>query len=343
MRRESLAKAVSGEHLTFEEALEVGRGLASGRTESLQTAAFLGALAARGETAEEVAGLAAAFREAVAPMRSFPDAVDTCGTGGDGRHTFNLSTAAALVAASLGVTVAKHGNRSISSACGSADLLERAGVPVDGTPREAEARLEQLGFAFLFAPRFHPAMAHVALVRRALGVRTVFNLLGPLLNPAGVRRQIVGVFDPDRAALVADSLSALGVERALVIHGEGGYDEAVLHGPVRVIQVEGASRSDFQLGPADFGLPEGQPGDLAGGTPEENVRTLTELFEGRGPSGLSHAVAANTALALFAAGVEENLREGSRMALEAMAGGRASKLLRLLKSDDLGEGRAQVS
>jgi anthranilate phosphoribosyltransferase len=343
MRRESLAKAVSGEHLTFEEALEVGRSLASGKTESLQTAAFLGALAARGESAEELAGLAAAFREAVAPMRAFPDAVDTCGTGGDGRHTFNLSTAAALVAASLGVTVAKHGNRSVSSACGSADLLERAGIPVDGTPREAEARLEQLGFAFLFAPRFHPAMAHVALVRKALGVRTVFNLLGPLLNPADVRRQVVGVFDPGRAALVADSLSALGVERALVIHGEGGYDEAVLHGPVRVVQVEGTSCSAYELSAGDFGLPKGRPEDLAGGAPEENARTLSELFEGRGPAGLSHAVAANAALALFAAGVEEDLRESARLSLQAMADGRTARLVRLLKTDDLGEGRAQVS
>ncbi len=343
MRRETLTTAVSGRPLSFDESLEAGRDLAAGRTEPLQTAAFLAALAARGERPEEVAGLAAAFREAVAPMRAFPGAVDTCGTGGDGRHTFNLSTAAALVAATLGATVAKHGNRSVSSACGSADLLERAGVPVDGTPNECEERLEQMGFAFLFAPRFHPAMAHVALVRKALGVRTVFNLLGPLLNPAGVRRQVLGVFDPGRASLVADALATLGTERALVVHGEGGYDEAVLHGPVHVILVEGASRRAYDLAPSDFGLPAGQPEDLAGGSPEENARTLADLFAGASSDGLRNAVAANTALALFAAGLEEDLSEGAARALEAMADGRAARYLDVLRADDLGGRRAQVS
>ena len=343
MRKEILAKAMAGRRLTAEEALDAGRSLAAGRTEHLHCAAFLAALAARGETAEELAGLAAAFREAVSPMRAFPDAIDTCGTGGDGRHTFNLSTAAALVVASLGVTVAKHGNRSVSSSCGSADLLERAGVPVDGSPSDAEERLTRQGFAFLFAPRFHPAMAHVAPVRRALGARTAFNLLGPLLNPAGVRRQVVGVFSKEGAVLVADALAALGVERALVVFGEGGYDEAVLHGRVHVIDIEGGDISRYHLGPSDFGLPPGRPEDLAGGGSEENAALLDELFEGRGPRGLRHAVAANAALALSVSGKAGELREGVGLAEDAMTSGRARRFLESLRADDMGVRRAQVS
>lgn len=338
MRKELLSKVTSGCRLDRNEALEAGLDLAQGRTEPLVTAAFLGALAARGETAEELAGLAEAFRRSVRPFPSHPEAVDTCGTGGDGRGTHNLSTAAALVAASLGATVAKHGNRSVSSACGSADVLSALGYPVEESPEEAHARLLRHGFAFLFAPLYHPAMAHVAPVRRAMGVRTIFNLLGPLLNPAGVARQVVGVFDGGRLNLVADSLGALGAERALVIHGAGGYDEAVLHGAVTVVERRQDTSFAYEVGPSDFGLPEGSEGDLRGGGPEENAGALSDLLDGRGPSGLRAAVAANTALVLRAAGACEDLREGAGSALEAMGTGRAGRFLRGLMGDG-GEAR----
>ena len=343
MRRDLLTKAAQGSTLSRDEARDVGRDLAAGRTEPLLCAAFLAALSARGETAEELAGLAEAFRESVLPMRPFPHAVDTCGTGGDGRHTFNLSTASALVAASMGATVAKHGNRSVSSACGSADLLEHAGIPIDGSPEECEERLLQLRFAFLSAPRFHPAMAHVAPVRKALGIRTAFNLLGPLLNPAGALRQVVGVYARSRASIVAESLSVLGTDRAFVVHGSGGYDEVVLHGPVSVIEVNGQSLDTYELDHSHFGLPEGRHEDLAGGDPAHNFRILHDLLDGHGPAPLRDAVAAGAALALKAAGLCEDLREGAGRAVEAIGSGQAGRLFHSL-IENQGEVRcAQVS
>ena len=238
-----------------EEALEAGRDLAAGRCEPLCTAAFLGALAARGERPAELAGLAAAFREAVAPFPAYPDAVDTCGTGGDGRRTFNLSTAAALVVASLGVPVAKHGNRSVSSSCGSADLLEAAGYPIseDAGGGLIQA-LSDCGFAFLFAPRLPPR--HGPRGPRAPGARRPDRLqsIGPLLNPAGVRRQVVGVFSEGRMALMAEALAELGTERSLVVHGEGGYDEAILCGTTHVLDVRGGKAERYELHASDFGF-----------------------------------------------------------------------------------------
>lgn len=343
MFRRLLAKVVAGGILGREEALEAGRDLASGGSEPILVAAFLGALAARGERPEEIAGLADAFREAAAPFPSFPGAVDTCGTGGDGRATFNLSTAAAVVVASLGVPVAKHGNRSVSSACGSADLLEAAGYPISEDPKDARVRLEQWGFAFLFAPRYHPAMAHVAPVRRALGVRTVFNLLGPLLNPAGVRRQVVGVFDEGRMGLVAEALRELGTQRALVVHGGGGYDEAVLCGPTSVLEVREGTTERYRLLAGDFGFREDDGTQLAGGNASQNRELLSEILSGRGPSGLSRAVAANAALALRAAGANEKLREGAGRALECIHCGSAGEFFHGMVEQGPGGFHAQVS
>ena len=327
MRRELVQAVAAGRVLSREQARDAGRDLAAGNSEPLLVAAFLGALAARGETAAELAGLAEAFREVVTPFPSRVDALDTCGTGGDGRSSFNLSTAAALVVASLGVPVAKHGNRSVSSRCGSADLLEALGYPLDETPAEAAERLAATGFAFLFAPRYHPAMAHVAPIRRALGVRTVFNLLGPLLNPAGVSRQVVGVFDPARIELMIESLQALGSARAIVLHGAGGFDEAVLHGPVEIAELSRGRITRATLTPADFHLPPGVVADLVGGDADANAVLFADLLAGRGPDGLADAVAANAALALRVAGVEEDLAAGAAAARAALAGGRTAAFL----------------
>lgn len=343
MRKELLAKVTGGGRLTASEAESVGTDLAQGRAEPLQTAAFLGALAARGETAEELSGLASAFRREATPFQPFPEAVDTCGTGGDGRHSFNLSTAAALVVASLGVPVAKHGNRSISSRCGSADLLEHLGYPISEPPEEARARMERCGFVFLFAPLYHPAMARVALVRKALGVRTAFNFLGPTLNPALAGRQVVGVFRPEAMELMARTLLALGTRRSLVIHGEGGYDEAVLHGRVAVREIRDGRMESYELGASDFGLPPCTESELAGGDAGGNAALLCALLEGSGPAGLRDAVAANAALALRAAGRCEDLREGAGLAREALGGGRTARFLNRVLSSDGEVRRAQVS
>lgn len=323
-----LLRAVAGGGaLSREEAREAGRILAAGGAEPLVVAAFLGALAARGEQPQEVAGLAEAFREAAVPFGDFPQAVDTCGTGGDGSGSFNVSTAAAVVAASLGVVVAKHGNRSVSSRCGSADLLEAASYPLHETPAESKARLERCGFAFLFAPQYHPAMAAVAPIRKALGVRTVFNLLGPLLNPAKVKRQVVGVFREEAMELMAHALLELDAERALVIHGEGGYDEAVLWGATRVLEVQAGKLTMYELSACDFGLPPGKPEDLAGGGAEQNLDLFRQLLAGAGPAGLACAVAANAALALRVSGSEVPLAEGAANALEQIRSGAAGDYL----------------
>lgn len=346
MRRELVQTVVAGGILSCDQARDAGRDLVTGKSEPLLVAAFLGALSARGETAGELAGLAEAFREVVTPFPSRPDALDTCGTGGDGRCSFNLSTAAALVVASLGVPVAKHGNRSVSSRCGSADLIEALGYPLDETPAEASARLAASGFAFLFAPRYHPAMAHVAPIRRALGVRTVFNLLGPLLNPAGVRRQVVGVFDPARIDLMIGSLQALGSERAIVLHGAGGFDEAVLHGPVEIAELSGGRITRAMLTPVDFHLPPGDVADLAGGDADANVALFADLLAGRGPKPLADAVAANAALALRVAGVEEDLAAGAAAARAALVGGRTAAFVATVlnfAADGEGRRRAHVS
>ena len=343
MRKDLLAKAASGQPLSREEAREAGEDLASGTAEPLAVAAFLGALAARGETAEEVVGFAQAFREAAEPFPEFSGAVDTCGTGGDHRSTFNVSTAAAMVVASLGVPVAKHGNRSVSSSCGSADLLEAAGYPISEAPAEAQSRMERRGFVFLFAPRYHPAMAHVATVRKALGVRTLFNLLGPLLNPARVCRQVVGIYAEDRLDLMAGALAKLGAEHVLVVHGEGGYDEAVLSGRTQVVEVRGALAERYDLSASEFGLPEGSETDLTGGGAVRNREIFAELLNGGGRAGLRDAVAANAALALRAAGVSEDLREGAGRALESLKSGAAGRYFREVLGQDDEEIHAQVS
>lgn len=323
-----LRTVTEGGTLTRHAAREAGRLLASGQAESLQVAAFLGALAARGEKPQELAGLAEAFREVAVPCGAFPNAVDTCGTGGDGQGSFNVSTAAAVVVASLGVPVAKHGNRSVSSRCGSADLLEAAGYPVQEAPARARARMERCGFAFLFAPSYHPAMAFVAPIRRAMGVRTAFNLLGPLLNPAGVRRQVVGVFRPEALELMAHAFVELGAERVLLVHGAGGFDEAVLWGETLLVEVAEGRLARSTLTPSHFGFPEGRPEDVAGGTPQENLALFQHLLAGEAPEGLARAVAANAALAMRASGSDRPLSEEAERALTQLRSGAVATFFR---------------
>jgi anthranilate phosphoribosyltransferase len=288
-------------------------------------AELLLALAARGEQPQEIAGAAAALRGAMLPFEhGRPDAVDTCGTGGDGLNSFNLSTAAALVAAAAGATVVKHGNRSVSSKCGSADLLEAAGVALGQGPRAARVVLEEVGIVFLFAPAFHPAMRFAAPVRRRLGVRTIFNFLGPLCNPGGVRRHLLGVSDPRRVPDMAAALGALGFERAYVVHGAGGADELTLAGPNHVSAVGAAPA--LPADPLELGLGRAACEAFAGGDASHNLGMLHELLAGaRGP--VRDAVLYNATGALLAAGVEEQADAALERAAAAVDSGAAAARL----------------
>ncbi len=267
----------------------------------------------KGETSHEVAGGVRALRKAMIPVKvPDPDAVvDTCGTGGGSLTTFNISTAAAFVLAGGGVPVAKHGNRSFSSRCGSADVLEALGVPIAETPRQMEAVFEKVGLSFLFAPYLHPAMKHVAPVRKELGGRTIMNILGPLTNPAGARRQVVGVPDPTLLPLVAGALSELGHIRVLVVHGEPGMDELSPLGPTHCVWVENGALEQFVFDPAaELGWKSLDPADLAGGEPEDNARLIERVLAGKGPPAAHAAVSLNAAAGFHVSGTVDTLREG---------------------------------
>ncbi len=269
---EALRRAMARQDLSREATEELFGSLMDGGWDDSHKAALLIALAMKGEAASEIAGAASAMRcRVVAIPHTRAGVVDTCGTGGDGKGTFNISTAAAVVAAAAGVPVAKHGNRSVSSRSGSADVLEALGVPIDVDPETAGRALDEVGIAFLFAPKLHPAMKEVMPVRRTLGVRTIFNVLGPLTNPAGARRQVMGVYDDALVGLIGRVLADLGSRHALVVHGSDGLDEITTTGPTRVAEVRDGEVETYRLDPADLGLPRAEPGDLRGGSPQVNA------------------------------------------------------------------------
>src|SRR5213595_2835213 len=300
----------------------------SGDATQAQIGGFLIALRAKGETADEITGCAEAMRDhalVVRPGRD--DLVDTAGTGGDGAATINISTAAALVAAAAGAAVAKHGNRAVSSACGSADVLEALGFSLEQEPARIARSIDELGFGFLFAPSHHPAMRHAASVRRELATRTVFNVLGPLTNPAGARSQVVGVYSPALVRVIADVLASLGAHRAFVVHGAGGIDELSPVGPNLIAEVLDGEVSERTLDPeAELGLARCDVAELRGGTPEENATAIRETFEGA-DGGRRSAILLNAAGAIAAAGHAEDLREGLELARETVDSGAAAARL----------------
>ena len=329
---EALARLLDRRDLARDEVEHVFGELMDGKVSDPLKAALLVALRMKGETAAEIAGAAAAMRARVAPMRhSRPEAVDTCGTGGDGRHTFNVSTAAALVAAAGGVPVAKHGNRSVSSRSGSADVLAALGVDVEMGPEGAGRALDELGVAFLFAPLFHPAMREVIGVRRELGVRTVFNVLGPLTNPAGARRQLVGVYAPGLVLLVARVLADLGSEHALVVHGSDGLDEITTTGPTTVAEARDGEVRAWEVTPEELGLPRAALDDLRGGSPEDNAAAMRRVLAGE-PGPLADVTAANAGAALWVGGAAPDLRSGVDRARELLAEGAGARKLDELRS-----------
>lgn len=308
-----------------------------GEATDAQIGAVLGALAAKGETASEVAGGARALRTA---MLSFDahDAttlVDTCGTGGGAFSTFNISTAAALVAAGAGVRIAKHGNRSHSTNCGSADVLEALGVDIQPSAATMQRMLDHAGIVFMFAPAMHPAMRHVAAARRELGGPTIMNLLGPLANPARAGRQVVGVANPARVELMAGALAELGSVHALVVHGEPGMDEISPIGCTRVLEVRGGAVSEWSIDPAHFDLLSA-PEDLAAGEPAQNAARLTAVLDGSDKGGARSAVVLNAAAAIYVSGVARSYGDGVRVAAESIDSGAALRALTKLREASVG-------
>jgi anthranilate phosphoribosyltransferase len=298
-----------------------------GEATPAQIGGFLVALRAKGETAEEIAGCAEAMRAHALPVHTRrTDLVDTAGTGGDGARTLNISTAAAIVAAAAGAAVAKHGNRAVSSASGSADVLEALGFKLELTPERIGRSIDELGFGFMFAPLHHPAMKHAAPVRRELATRTVFNVLGPLTNPAGARAQIVGVYAPELVRTVADVLARLGAHRAFVVHGAHGVDELSPSGPNLVCEVVGDSVRERTIDPRELGLERCDPDELRGGTAEENAAAIRAVFAGA-DGGRRDAILLNGAGAIAAGGLAADLREGLELARAAVDSGAAAARL----------------
>jgi anthranilate phosphoribosyltransferase len=333
MIADALADLLAGRDLDAERAESLMHHVMTGELGEARLGAVLAALCLKRVTPEELSGLARAMRAHAVPVTAIcaDRAVDTCGTGGDGSGTFNISTAAAFVTAAAGVPVAKHGNRAASSRCGSADVLEALGVNLDLGPEPLGRLLDELGIAFLFAPRHHPAMRHAMPVRRALGVRTVFNLLGPLTNPAGVRRQLLGVYAPELTNLIADALKELGAERALVVHAHDGSDELSLTGATAVTELREGQLVRYDVAPEDAGLERCTADRLSGADPATNARLISEMLGGT-PGPRADAVLFNAAGALVAAGAVETVKDGVERARHAVADGRASRLLEDLRA-----------
>jgi anthranilate phosphoribosyltransferase len=326
----ALRELLDGHDLTRAQARDVMGAIMAGEATPAQIGAVLAALRLKGETAEEIAGAAEAMREhvvAISPRRG--DLVDTAGTGGDGAGTWNISTVAALIAAAAGAGVAKHGNRAASSATGAADVLEELGFDLAAPPERIERSIDELGFGFLFAQAHHPAMRHAAPVRRELATRTVFNLLGPLTNPAGARAQVVGVYAPALAPTIARALVSLEARRAFVVHGAHGIDELSPTGPNLVCEVAGGSVRSYELDPLTLGIERCDPAELRGGDPATNARGLREVLEGA-PGGHRSAALLNAAGAIAAAGHARDLREGLAAATEAVDSGAAAARLEAL-------------
>jgi len=331
MIKYAISKIVEQEHLTEEEARQAMEAIMSGQATDAQIAAFITGLRMKGETVEEIAGCARVMREKATTINTrHPLVIDTCGTGGDGTQTFNISTTTAFVLAGAGLPVAKHGNRSVSSKSGSADVLEASGVNLNLGPEAVSRCLDEIGIGFLFAPALHGAMKYAIGPRREIGVRTIFNILGPLTNPAGAQAQVLGVYHPKLTEVLAGVLARLGVKKAFVIHGHGGMDEASLSGPTVVTAVENGEIRTFEVNPQDLGLETASLSALVGGAAEENARITRDILQGRkGPR--RDVVLLNAALGLVAGNKAEDFKEGIDLAARSIDSGAAlAKLEQLI-------------
>ena len=323
----SIQLLLDGHHLSRADAHAVMDSIMEGEATQAQIAGFLVALRTKGETADEIAGFADAMREHVVPVTpQRSPIIDVVGTGGDGANTFNISTAAAFVAAAAGAAVAKHGNRAASSTAGSADVLEALGIDIEQSPDRIALSIDDLGFGFMFARSHHPAMRHVAQVRQELGVRTVFNLLGPLANPAGARDGVFGVYSADLARTYAEALAELGSRRAFVVHGDGGLDELTPFGVSLVVEVADGDVREWELDPRELGIEPAEPDELRGGDATANAATIQSVLAGE-RGGRRSAVLLNAAAALVAAGLAEDFGDGIDVAAAAIDSGAAASRL----------------
>ncbi|WP_158786320.1 anthranilate phosphoribosyltransferase [Granulicella sp. L46] len=322
------------ETLSRSEASALMERILAGQASDIELAALLGALAARGETSAEIAGFASTLRNAanILPLSQIEqqELVDTCGTGGDASGTFNISTAAALVAAAAGIRVAKHGNRAVTSICGSGDVLEALGIPIHLSPTEAAQALRTRHFAFLLAPSHHPQLKAVMPVRKALGVRSILHILGPLLNPAGARRQVMGVYQSRLVPLVANAMILLDIHHAMVVHGDGGLDELALSGPSEIAELRNGNVTEYTITPEDLGLQRAPLSALAGGNASDNALILKAIFTGKqGPA--RDVVLLNAAAVLVVGGLASNLRDGIQLAATTIDTGAVTHLINALQ------------
>ena len=322
MIRESIDTVVSGQSLSMEDASLVMREIMEGEATPAQLGAFLTALALKGETTQEIAGMAKVMREMALQVKVDGELIDTVGTGGDGKNTFNISTATAFVAAGAGLKVAKHGNRAASGSCGSADVLEALGVQIELSPEAVAQCVNEVGVGFMFAPAFHPAMRYAGPVRREIGIRTVFNILGPLTNPAGAQTQLLGVAFPELGGIMAEVLGFLGSHHAMIVHGHGGLDEISLSGDTSVWEVRGGEVEEWTLHVEDTGLPETPIEAILGGTKEENAATMRRVFQGE-QGAVRDMVLLNSAGVLMVGDKAESIRKGVEMSAGIIDSGAA--------------------
>ncbi len=323
-----LSKIIAGNDLDRTEMAELMEFVLQGQATDAQIGAMMAALAAKGETFEELAGAATAMRRSAVRIQALGSAVvDTCGTGGDHSGTFNISTTTAFVVAGCGVTVAKHGNRSVSSKCGSADVLEALGVVLDTPPEIVEEAVQQIGIGFLFAPLYHSAMKHAAAARKQVGIRSIFNMLGPLTNPAGANCQLLGVYAPQLTEMFARALQMLGARAAFVVHGHDGLDEISVCAPTRISQLEDGQIKTFDLEPETFFGKRAEPRELRGGDPAQNARITRDILSGIETGPRRNVVLLNAAAALVAAGKATDLAEGIGQAAESIDSGQAAAKL----------------
>lgn len=330
MFKQHLSKIISNENLNENEMSEMMTEIFSGNITDAQIGAFMGALATKGETFEELAGAATAMRRKAHRIEAIaPTIVDTCGTGGDGAKTFNISTTTAFVVAGCGVTVAKHGNRSISSQCGSADVLEALGMKIDIDPEIVEEAIAEIGIGFLFAPIYHNAMRFAANARKEIGLRSIFNMLGPLTNPAAANCQLLGVFAPELTEMFAHALKLLGTKRAFVVHGHDGLDEISICAPTRISELKDGQISTYDIMPEQFFDQAADPENLVGGSPKENAEITKQILNGKkGPK--RDVILINTSAALVAAGKAENFKDGIQQAANTIDTGKALSKLNAL-------------
>lgn len=327
MMEELKNKLYDQQALTEAETRELFNEILQGRVDEINLSSILTALKIKGETPDEIAGAVLALLDNAAPFPR-PDYpfIETAGTGGDGSNTINISTASSIVAAACGMKVAKHGNRSVSSRSGSADLLEALNIPLEMTPDESRRCLDEVGICFLFAPQYHQGVRHAVPVRKSLKTRTLFNILGPLISPARPKIQLMGVYDPELLDAIAKTMQLIGVERAMVVNGSG-LDEIAIHGPTKVVEVNGDTLSHYEITPEDLGIDSYSLDSLTGGEPEENARLVTALLKGQGTPAHNAAVAVNAGAMLYLGGIADSLKAGSAMALASIESGQPYQIV----------------